>query len=252
MERLEAESEFEMESDSGETYYPQPKDDIESSALMAAAQLGRVDDVKRLIQMKDLEEKDSEGDTALMWALLYHRDEIFTLLVEAGASLLTLDPDRVSLDRALMTCCKYGSIPAIRACLDRGANVNYVQPGTGLTPLIHVVKSYGAIAVAEFLISRGADATAVDATGWNAILWAVHSRGEEVQWVQTLLSRIPGMTPKKNAAIKIQALWRGYRSRSCELGAWKPRGGMMFTFVHQQVHVQIQNDWFMSRMMAVM
>jgi len=257
LERLETEneSESESESESGNTYYPHPKDTVTASALMTAVQFGRVHDVQRLCTSVDLEEKDSEGDTALMWSLLFRRDEIFSLLVAAGANLLALDPERTSLHAALMTSCEHGSIPSIRACLDRGANVNYVN-STGLTPLIHAIKSYESISVAEFLIARGADVMIRDSTGMNAIMWAVEIRGGEVQWVEVLLARVPGMNPKiKQSAIKIQATWRGFqvrqKRRSCELGAWKPRkymGRMMFTFVYQ---VHVPNDWFMSRMTMV-
>jgi hypothetical protein len=182
---------------------------------MQAILVGDVAEAQRIIENgANLEEMDPEGDTALHWAMLYCREPIVNMLVSAGASLLALHRDR-TLNQALIAACSHNSMACIRACLTQGADINYTQPFTGKTPLMTIIRSYHPIATAEFLIARGAKASALDAKGWNAAMWAAHLRGDEADWMTLLLAGTT-MQPKikeSAAATKVQSLWRGSRAR---------------------------------------
>ena len=219
-------------------------EEAENTSLMRAIVNRDVSGASRIIESghANLEAKDSDGDTALYWALLYRQEAIITMLLAAGANILALDPQRTSLNEALMESCKGKSLSCIRACLDKGADVNYVQPVTGITPLISAIRSYCNIAVAEFLVTNGASVTAIDSKGWNAIMWAAHTRGDDLQCMEILLSVIPCLRPKVKesiAATKFQTSWRGFKVRH---GVKKRE---VISFI-------MQNDWFMARMVTVM
>ena len=217
MERLvhaaadsDSESESESESDSE---YPVRLTESVSTPLMEAIMIGDVAEAQRIIENgANLEEMDPEGDTALHWAMIYRRESIVGMLLAAGASLLALGPSR---SQALIIACSHNSMACIQACLAQGADINYVQPLTGKTPLMTIIRCYHPIATAEFLIARGAKASALDAKGWNAAMWAAHLRGDEADWMTLLLAGTT-MQPKikeSAAATKVQSLWRGVRVR---------------------------------------
>jgi ankyrin repeat protein len=180
---------------------------------MDAIMIGDVAEVQRILASGvNLEEKDSEGDTALYWAMIYRREPIVGMLLAAGASLLALSASR---SQALITACSHNSMACIQACLAQGADINYAQPLTGKTPLMAVIRSYHPIATAEFLISKGANVSAIDAKGWNAVMWAAHLRGDEAAWMTLLLAGtvLQPRIKESDAATTIQSLWRGIQVR---------------------------------------
>ena len=267
MERLADPPEDSDDDDDDDSYDTDMTDSSESEGmrtpLMTFIKEGDISNAQRLIESgtTNLEETDSDGDTALKWALLYSQEKIVAMLLAAGANILVLHKDR-TLNQALIEACNNNSMSCIQTCLARGANINYAQPITGVTPLMAVIQSYQPISTAEVLISMGADITAVDAMGWNAIMWVAHVRGDEVHWMELLLKG-SSMQPKVKesiAARKFQAMWRGFqvrqKRRSCDLGAWKVRkfgSGFMYTFVFKRPTPipTKQDEWFMSRMMSV-
>ena len=153
------------------------------------------------------------GHTALMYTIVHNQGKISSMLLTAGASLLGLGP---TLDEALLTACEFNSMACIQACLAQGADINYAQPLTGNTPLMGAIKSpFDGIVTGKFLISMGANVTAVDAKGWNALMWAAHLRRKAAEWM-TLLLEGTALEPRIKesvAATKVQALWRGFRVR---------------------------------------
>lgn len=219
MERLipvESESESESETETESVVrYSQARTDPVSTPLMDAIVIGDVAEVQRILASSThLEEKDSEGDTALYWAMIYRQETIIKMLLAAGASLLALHRDR-TLNEALLTACSHNSMACIRACLMQGADINYVQPLTGKTPLMAIIRSYHPIATAEFLIAKGASVSAIDAKGWNAVMWAAHLRGDEAAWMTLLLAgtALQPRIKESDAATKVQSLWRGVQVR---------------------------------------
>ena len=212
----DSDSESESESESEPVVRPRTRPRISESVstpLMDAIMIGDVAEVQRILASGvNLEEKDSEGDTALYWAIIYRRESIIGMLLAAGASLLALGASR---SQALIIACSHNSMACIQACLAQGADINYVQPLTGKTPLMAVIRSYHPIATAEFLISKGANVSAIDAKGWNAVMWAAHLRGDEAAWMTLLLAGtvLQPRIKESDAATTIQSLWRGVSAR---------------------------------------
>jgi len=185
-----------------------------STPLIEAIREGNVAEARRIIASctTDLDEEDSEGYTALYLAVYYNQEMISRMLLTAGASLLALGP---TLNNALFTACIHNSMVCIQACLAQGADINCAQPLTGNTPLMEAIRSDHPIAMAAFLISMGANVAAVDAKGWNAVMWAA-LRQCDLCGAMTLLLKGTALEPRIKesvAATKVQALWRGFRVR---------------------------------------
>jgi hypothetical protein len=219
--------------------------------LMTLILSGDISNAQRLIESGtvDIEEKDSDGDTALYWSMIQRQEYISAKLIAAGADLLglSIDHNRRSLNEALLAACLYANMPCIQACLEKGANINYSAPIHGRTPLIATIQSVDfveldtSLAVAKYLISKGADITAVDAKGKNAVVWVAARCSVGIpEWMSVILAGtfLQPKIKESRAAKMFQALWRGFhvrqKRRSCDLGAWKVRkfgSGFMYTFV---------------------
>jgi hypothetical protein len=211
----DSDSDTESESESEES------EETDDTPLMQAIIKRDVAEARRIIMSctTDVDEivysyrAKLSGHTALMYTIVHNQGKISSMLLTAGASLLGLGP---TLDEALLTACEFNSMACIQACLAQGADINYAQPLTGNTPLMGAIQSpFNGIVTGKFLISMGANVTAVDAKGWNALMWAAHLRGDEADWM-TLLLEGTALEPRIKesvAATKVQALWRGFRVR---------------------------------------
>jgi len=138
--------------------------------------------------------KDSEGDTALVYAVLHQNNGAVQLLVQAGAdiepllSLLTTNPTTnvntlvfgkqkhhltksiLLYSSALMVACLYKIPFLVKYCLDRGANPNFKHPITGATTLMIAV-NIGDRTLVQLLLRYGANVLCMDAKGWNVFMW---------------------------------------------------------------------------------
>jgi len=142
-----------------------------------------------LSQKADPNAAQPDGTTALHWAARVGDSETVQLLLRAGSkaktanrfgatplSLAVLNGNGVVVDEilkagenpnaviseegdtALMAAARTGKVDAVKALLDRGANVNGTNP-RGQTPLMWAAAEKNA-AVVKYLIERGADANA--------------------------------------------------------------------------------------------
>jgi ankyrin repeat protein len=239
------------ESDDDESDDESEVEDVtEVTPLMEAVRDGNLAEVQRMIaEGINLEEKDSDGDTALVYAAIGDEEACATALIAAGADLtvLAVGDEGVTdkLGAALLAACNYGSLPCIHAALDKGANPNYAHPTSGITPLMEAVRSDGDQALVDLLLAKGASVTAVDSDGWNVFMWFAESSGD-IDIMASLLS-VAGsaMAPRTQhaaAAKKIQALWRGWKVR-------RPRF-LRLQVTPKWLTVATQN-WMMNRMMTV-
>lgn len=195
--------------------------------LMAAAGSNNCDELAVLFTGNldlDLEAKDSEGDTALCYAVMNRSVDATEVLLRAGANLLALSnlsPDNdshvVSLEAALHGAVHYANIHCITALLDMGVDVHCECPGSdGSLPLTTLIRSDedsdDVVAAARLLMKRGADPHRVDITGWNTFMWFANYQFYDHAVMRVLAppQHPPGVAVA--AAKKIQDIWR---HRSC-------------------------------------
>ena len=161
------------------------------TGLMAAAQRGRADIVKLLLDHKaDPNAAGRDGGTALMLAAENNQPEIVKLLLDRGA-----DPNRqdnngwtallkaayqgnakcieilashtkLELDRALLVATLMERKDAVKVLLDNGAEVDF-RASDGRTPLI-LAAGKGNKEIVELLLQAGADASLTDQSGQTA------------------------------------------------------------------------------------
>ena len=193
--------------------------------LMEAASVGDLDEIRRLIAAgANMEERDSEGDTALCYTVINGLPEATKELLRLGAAALALSslcPDNEEDDRSLQHAfhgaCNYTSVPCIAALLEAGVDVNCACPGSdGSLPLTTVIRSEQEademLEAVRFLLKQGADPHRVDYTGWNTFMWFANYQLEDYEIMRALAP--PAHAPEKRAAAasKIQDVWR---MRSC-------------------------------------
>jgi uncharacterized protein len=161
------------------------------TGLMAAAERGRVDIVKLLLDHKaDPNAAGRDAATALMLAAENNQPEIVKLLLDRGA-----DPNRqdhngwtallkaayqgnakcieilashtkLELDRALLVATLMERKDAVKVLLDNGAEVDF-RASDGRTPLI-LAAGKGNKEIVELLLKAGADASLTDQSGQTA------------------------------------------------------------------------------------
>ena len=193
--------------------------------LMEAASEGNCEEIRRLVVAgSDMEERDSEGDTALCFAVINGHTAATKELLRLGADLMALstlcpdnEEDDTSYEHAFHGACNYTSVPCIAAVLERGVDVNCVCPGSdGSLPLTTVIRSQQEseemLAAVRFLMKRGADPSRVDCTGWNTFMWFANYQLEDYEIMRVLAPPVHAPEKVAAAARKIQDVWR---MRSC-------------------------------------
>jgi len=140
---------------------------------------GDIEGVKKYIKPKNINLKDSDGNTPLLYALKNPREkqEIIKILAGGKADLEERDKDGYT---PLMIACKSGHYPETALTLiGAGANVNAVyekkyNDEEGMTPLMFAVSEYAIndINVVNALISAGANVNAKNADGNTPLIIA--------------------------------------------------------------------------------
>ncbi|QDT69435.1 Phosphocholine transferase AnkX [Planctomycetes bacterium MalM25] len=123
----------------------------------------------------EIDAKQTDGMTALHWAV-YHSDlDAVRALLAAGADPNAETDYRV---RPLTLACRAGQGLLTQALLEAGADPNAKLPG-GETPLMTAARS-GSVEVIEFLLGEGADPNAKQRRGQTALMWAAAAGAGEV------------------------------------------------------------------------
>jgi cytohesin len=143
------------------------------TVLMTAARTGDLDSV-RLLLSHGADVNASErwhGQTALMWAAIENQADVVKVLIEAGAEIdarstkhdwvpISYSEGNVPKTRdlggltALQFAARQGSVEAVQALLEAGADANLTEPMYQLTPLQLAIVN-GHYTLAKSLIDRG-------------------------------------------------------------------------------------------------
>jgi len=169
-----------------------------NNELQAAARQNNLDGVKKAIEDgADLNIRDDDGMTPLMWAAMHQSLDMIHLVVRHGANPNLLDergeiiealsPDHLAVGESvleilgsnerLLAAAKTGSWPKLDPELQIGAWIN-VRDHNRLTCLMWAARA-GACEVVAHLISKNADLDAVDSGGRMAVHYAAMSRSVE-------------------------------------------------------------------------
>ena len=143
------------------------------TALMNAADFGRVDMVRLLIENGAIiNEKDEKGKTALLHSILEGHANVARLLIERGANMNEKDADGKTL---LMQAAFSGHIDIIKLLIEKGADVNEKNQN-GFTTLMEAARG-GQVEAARLLIEKGADIDTKNNTGRTALMVAAANGG---------------------------------------------------------------------------
>lgn len=143
----------------------------------AAKQLDKAA-IRTLIQESaDVNEREGDGSTALLWAAYRDDLESVDLLIRAGADVNAATDLGVT---ALWAAGQNGNAAIVRLLLEAGATPDVPQL-SGETPLMTASRS-GFPEVVELLLAKGADPNLRAARGQTALMWAcANSRPEVVK-----------------------------------------------------------------------
>ena len=231
--------------------------------LMRAAGDNDVAEIRRLVDAgADLEAMDSDGDTALVWAIRNYAQEATDLLIELGAdvcSLAVLCPDNedelLTPELALHGACHYAATSCMRYLLDSGVSLYCEAAGDRVYPLTTVLRSGededSMEAAVRLLLKYGADPFRGDVMGWNAFMWCADCEVNNPYLLKLLAPPTPSMAIVTAAARVIQTTWR-WRQHKREQNCARILAGLKRTIVNEQTAAAgTEDNWFMGRMMRL-
>lgn len=142
-----------------------------ATPLIKACRKKDISEVKRLIASGvDVNQQDSSGNTALIWAIYVQRQDIANLLIAAKAK-----PDIQGMQgmSALQLAAYFGYADIVKALLRAGANVN-LQTDKGDSPLL-IASRAGNLEIVEILLDAHADCTLVGEDNLTAYTGAANA-----------------------------------------------------------------------------
>ena len=129
-----------------------------------------------LEQGVDVDARQPDGATALLWAAQWDDLETARLLIRAGANVNAANDYGIT---PLLMACLNGSAVMIDALLKAGANPSLSQ-ATGETPLMTAAKT-GKLDAVTLLLGRGVDVNARETSGGQtALMWALSEQHLDV------------------------------------------------------------------------
>lgn len=116
----------------------------------------------------DVNCRDKDGLTPLIWAAIQGHEEVVRLLLERGGDL---EAKNHNGDTALMWASLMGHRDVVDFMLDRGANADFGEPKSGVTALM-AAAAKGHADVTQVLVEKGAAVNARDRNGNTALTHA--------------------------------------------------------------------------------
>lgn len=116
-----------------------------------------------------IDEKDSQGRTALVRAVRGHKKGAAELLIKNGAAIEQRDPYGMTV---LMLAAMYGGTDTVELLLDKGAKVEEKDSALGWTALMWAAK-HGHRPTVELLLEKGADLFVKSSTGLDLVTIAL-------------------------------------------------------------------------------
>lgn len=137
--------------------------------IAGAAQTGDIGAVRSLIQSgADVNAPQTDGSTALLWAVYQSYPDMVTALIDAGANVDAANAFGVT---PLMQASRNGDAAIVAILLDAGASIEAARLD-GETPLMAASRS-GNLDAVGLLLDHGSDVNAVeDYQGQTALMWA--------------------------------------------------------------------------------
>ena len=124
----------------------------------------------------DIDAREPDGSTALLWATYKVDHELVRALLKAGAKAKVSNQYGAT---PLGEAVKLGDVDLVRMLLEAGADANSRNEDNQTALML--AASSGSLKIAELLISRGADVNAVeDFRGQNALMWAAAGNYPEI------------------------------------------------------------------------
>ncbi len=143
------------------------RDEDGKTVLMYACDYGLIDIARMLLEYgANVNAKDKYGGTALMEGCYDNEIDIVRLLLEYGANVNAKDKYGVT---ALMHA-RFLEIDTVRLLLEYGANVNAKDKNNGETALMKICQGPSKIDLARMLLEYGADVNAKDKDGVTALM----------------------------------------------------------------------------------
>ncbi len=140
--------------------------------------------------------RDKDGLTPLIWAAIQGHEEVVKLLLERGADL---EAKNHNGDTALMWASAMGHKDVVDFMLDRGANADLGEPKSGVTALM-AAAAKGHADVAQVLVEKGAAINARDRNGNTALTHAsIKGYAEVVNLLLAAGATFNGTTPTEVA-----------------------------------------------------
>lgn len=151
-------------------------------SIFRAASDGNVTAVQNLLNAGiDVNTREHEGETPLMYAAVAGKTEVLKLLLDRGADINAVSSNN---ETALARAVGVNQYDAVKLLLDRGADIEKSTDGKG-PPLIYAAGG-GDLKMVKLLLERGANVNSSDPDGHSA-LTAAAENNVSIETVRYLL-----------------------------------------------------------------
>jgi len=165
----------------GASHRPDPAKELAKVSCHAAAMVGDLENLQRLVNSQTREDKDKSGFTPLHFAACYGREGVVEWLVGQGSDVEAKNELEWT---ALHVASRNGHIQCVTILIEAGADVNSIDVHKS-TPL-HNACCSSSLETVDKLLAAGARTDARDKDGWTPLHFA--ARFNNVEMLDSLLA----------------------------------------------------------------